>query len=298
VTLPAATRIRQFPDRPEWQDHIDQHSENLGGSKVPMCPHPRGQCADAFKSAQELKFHLQDVHCVELRKGCKRSSPESEVDTRPRKIKSPVYANPHEACVKQEYKFVDKAANLWSRETSRKPTASSISSKGSTPTPDWDADLAQSRSYTPPSSTCSDELDKIDPILLAGSTLPSIGPSTYDATEVVDLTNLDSETTHPIDSIVSPNERRDSSIGDSRIKQDPEHPPVASVRGIYDEPIDAELEDGQFLVERLLGKRVRRVRRRKAVQYLVRWKGYTEEENTWEDVQELRRLRFESVNLE
>lgn len=59
---------------------------------------------------------------------------------------------------------------------------------------------------------------------------------------------------------------------------------MASVQAIYDEPADIKLEDDQFLVERLLGKRVRRVRRHKVVQYLVKWKGYTEEENTWEDV--------------
>ncbi|KAL8880142.1 MAG: hypothetical protein Q9192_008083 [Flavoplaca navasiana] len=208
-----------------------------------MCPHPRRQCADAFKSVQELKFPLQDVHCVELRKGCKRSSPETELDIRPRKIKSLGYANRHEACVKQEYKFVDEAAKLWSRETFRKPTASSISSKGSAPTPDWNADLAQSGSDTLPSFSCSDELDKIDPILLAGSTLPSIGLITSGTTEAVDLTSLDSQTTHPLDRIVPPNECRDGSIGESRAKQDLEHPPVVSVRGIYDEPIDVELDN-------------------------------------------------------
>ena len=220
--------MRQFLDRAEWQNHIDQHNENLGGSEAPMCPHSRWQCADAFQSVQELEFHLQDVHCVELRKECKRSSPESEGDTRPRKIKCSNHANRHSPCFKQEYKFVDEAAKVWSRETSRKQTASSISSKGSTPTPDWNADLIQGGSDTPPSSTCNDELDKIDPILLAGSTLPSIGPSTSDATEAVDLTSLDSQTNHPLDSIVSPNECRDGSIGESRTKQDLEHPPVAS----------------------------------------------------------------------
>lgn len=43
------------------------------------------------------------------------------------------------------------------------------------------------------------------------------------------------------------------------------------------------MDDNQFLIESLLGKRVRRVRKRKVVQYLVKWKGYPEEENTWTD---------------
>ena len=167
---------------------------------------------------QELKFHLQDIHCVELRKGCKRSSPESEVDTRPRKIKSPGDASrpnlniESEAYIKQEYKFVDEAAKLWSRETSRESTSPSISSKGSTPLLDWNADSAQSGSETPPSSTYSDGLDKIDPSLRAGATPPSIGSSllspdyyatvvsTHDASEIVDLTTLDSETTYHLGS--------------------------------------------------------------------------------------------------
>lgn len=85
-------------------------------------------------------------------------------------------------------------------------------------------------------------------------------------------------------SIVSPNECRDGSIKESRTKQQGlEHPPVASVEAIHDEPADIDLADGQFLVERLPGKRVRRVRRHKVVQYLVKRKGYTEEENTWEN---------------
>lgn len=79
--------MRQFLNRSEWQDHIDQHSENWGGDKAPICPHPRGLCVDAFQSVQELKFHLQDVHCVELKEECKRSSPESEGGTKLRKLK-------------------------------------------------------------------------------------------------------------------------------------------------------------------------------------------------------------------
>jgi len=77
----------------------------LGGSKALICLHPQGLCADAFESVQELKFHPQDVHYVVLRKGYKRSSPESEVDTRLRKIKSKGDANGHEAYFKQEYTF-------------------------------------------------------------------------------------------------------------------------------------------------------------------------------------------------
>jgi hypothetical protein len=66
-------------------------------------------------------------------------------------------------------------------------------------------------------------------------------------------------------------------------KQDLAYAPSAGIEALQEEPTILDLEDGQFLVERLLEKRVRRVKRRKVVQYLVKWKGYPEEENTWAD---------------
>jgi hypothetical protein len=217
VTLPATIRIQQFPDRLKWQGHIDGHVGKLDDIKLPTCRHPRVQCAEVFASVQELKFHLQDIHCVELGKGLKRSSPESEVDTRPRKIRRPGDTNvtdidiETEVRIKQEYQFVDEAAKLRSRDVSWKSTTSSISSKHSTSTPDWNVDSVELGTETPPSSTCSDELDNIDPRLRAGATPPFMGSSlslgsnnnatavsALDTIEVVDLTGLDSEPTHPL----------------------------------------------------------------------------------------------------
>lgn len=43
-------------------------------------------------------------------------------------------------------------------------------------------------------------------------------------------------------------------------------------------------EDNQYSVERLLGRRVRRLggrNRRKVIQYLVKWEGYGNEHNGW-----------------
>ena len=218
--LPATARMQQFPDRLKWQLHIDEHVGMLDGSKASICPHPRTQCTEAFESVQEFKFHLQDVHCVVPGKGLKRSSPESDPDTKPRKFRRPLETNLSdinmeiEVRIKQEYQFVDEAAKLRSRDTSRKSTTSSISSKRSTSTPEWNVDSVERGTETPPSSTCSDELDNIDPRLRAGATPPFVGSSLspgnnnatavpfHNATEVVDLTGLDSEPTHalaPID---------------------------------------------------------------------------------------------------
>jgi hypothetical protein len=64
-----------------------------------------------------------------------------------------------------------------------------------------------------------------------------------------------------------------------------ECPLPASIRAIpgIDPPAAVDPDDCQFIVERLVRKRVRAVRRRKIVQYLVKWKGYPKDENTWED---------------
>ena len=78
VTLSAAARMRQFLDRPAWQGHLDQHNERLEVSEAAKCPHPRAHCDEAFDSAQELRFHLQDVHCAGCTKGLKRSGVKDE----------------------------------------------------------------------------------------------------------------------------------------------------------------------------------------------------------------------------
>lgn len=60
--------------------------------------------------------------------------------------------------------------------------------------------------------------------------------------------------------------------------QDDGYPPPASVQEIQDidPPVAVDPDDRQFLVERLVRKRVRG----KRVQYLVKWQGYPENENT------------------
>jgi Chromo (CHRromatin Organisation MOdifier) domain len=78
----------------------------------------------------------------------------------------------------------------------------------------------------------------------------------------------------------------DGSIAESMAKlQADEYPPPASIRAIpgIDPPAAVDPDDCQFIVERLVQKRIHKVRRRKIVQYLVKWKGYPEDENTWEN---------------
>jgi hypothetical protein len=156
--LSASARMRQFLDQPEWQDHLDQHNRKLEVSEVPKCPHPRAQCSEAFKSAQELRFHLQDVHYAKPTKGLKRSSVEHEAGSKPFKVKRASSANPRssgtetDAYHKQEFKFIDNAAKMWDLEIHVQSTPSLIGSNGSTPMPDWITDKNESAIETTPSS--------------------------------------------------------------------------------------------------------------------------------------------------
>lgn len=125
ASLPASVRMQQFLDRLNWQDHVDEHLEKPDDAKLPTCRYPRTQCTEAYPSMQDLKFRLQDVHCVDLRRGCKRSSPDRDADPRPLKTRISGDAQRHDldlwsaAGIKQEYKFVDEAAKLSTKEVSR-----------------------------------------------------------------------------------------------------------------------------------------------------------------------------------
>lgn len=200
-SLSATVRAQQFPDRLKWQSHIDDHIAKLDERKTPICPHPRTQCTEAFSSMQDLKFHLQDVHCIELRRGCKRPSPESEGDPGSRKVRISGDVQPRgsdlrtAADIKPEYKFVDEAAKMSVREVPRRLTGSLTSSRGSTPSLDWNPESARSGSETPPSLAYSAHLDMIDPRLLVETSRPPLRSSTDGITESVDLTGMDEDTT-------------------------------------------------------------------------------------------------------
>jgi hypothetical protein len=122
-TLPVTIPFHRFPDRGMWKEHIHEHNGNLGHNNTPKCPSQRPQCAEAFESEQELKFHLQDVHCFELMKGFKRLNLEDEADVKPSEVKK-ARANHHGPDMKtdpssnQELKFVDETAKLWNQDTS------------------------------------------------------------------------------------------------------------------------------------------------------------------------------------
>lgn len=152
---------------------------------------------------QELRFHLRGVHCLKLTKRFKRSKPDDEVATKPRNVNRASDASRHcpgmeaDTCPKQEYKFVDEAAKLSGLETV-KSAISSISLKGSTPMRGWITDGNESCAETPPSSLCSDTIEKVDPLLLASVTVSgtSSRATVHDIIDVDNSMGLDGEKTH------------------------------------------------------------------------------------------------------
>ncbi len=56
-----------------------------------------------------------------------------------------------------------------------------------------------------------------------------------------------------------------------------------NIKIIQEKSIIVDLKNDQFLVEQLLQKQVHWVKRCKVVQYLVKWKEYSEKKNTWAD---------------
>lgn len=53
---------------------------------------------------------------------------------------------------------------------------------------------------------------------------------------------------------------------------------------------DEEMADGEFVVEAVLGERYNK--KKKVKEYLLKWKGYSDAENTWEPEANLVRLLF------
>lgn len=86
--LLAAERIKQFPTFTTWRNHLSDHSMT-GEKQAPGDPNSLRyphltllhlslpQCEDAFKSTQDVNFHLQNVHCAQFVKA-KRSNPAGE----------------------------------------------------------------------------------------------------------------------------------------------------------------------------------------------------------------------------
>ena len=152
-------------------EDINDQIEELDGCKATKCLHPRPKCVDAFPSFLEMKFHLQNVHCIEFTKGVKRRRSSSKVDTMPARKKRSRQTKDHNPDMKVDmwpqftYEFVDETMKLCGRHSTGTSTPPLISSQCSSPL-NTAMDESIGAMETLVSSVCTDIFDKLDPHLL------------------------------------------------------------------------------------------------------------------------------------
>jgi hypothetical protein len=211
TALPATERMQQFPDLAPWREHLSGHlaileKQSPDDSKSLKCPLVSlPQCEDAFKSAQEVKFHLQNVHCAEFVKASKKSKLTDDVDAKPRnckKARTTFKQDPDVSigeCATQVYEFVDQTAEQWNQKSHRTSKISSstpsahrstslstapstapstpplVNSRSSTPLTEWAGDESEGEAHMPVPLSSSNIFENIDPSLLSQSATPLIG---------------------------------------------------------------------------------------------------------------------------
>lgn len=143
--------MQQFLDREKRKAYINGHIEMLDGCKATKCTYPRRKCVDAFPSVLEMKFHLQDVHCIEFTRGqTKYYDADVKLDSWPQFL----------------YEFVDETTKLCGQHATGTLTPPSISSDRSSPWNTSTTDEITDVTETPASSMCTDIFDKLDPRFL------------------------------------------------------------------------------------------------------------------------------------
>ena len=80
TALSASTWIQQFLNWEKWKAYINRHIKMLNSCKAIRCIHLRWKCINIFLFILKMKFHLQNIHCIELIKDIKRYRFSSEVN--------------------------------------------------------------------------------------------------------------------------------------------------------------------------------------------------------------------------
>ncbi|RAK89253.1 hypothetical protein BO79DRAFT_264611 [Aspergillus costaricaensis CBS 115574] len=65
-------RMKQFLDCSKWDSHINSYLSSEVLSNQYYCRHPA--CSENLESLMELKWHLEDVHCILPLRGKKRKA--------------------------------------------------------------------------------------------------------------------------------------------------------------------------------------------------------------------------------
>jgi hypothetical protein len=115
-----------------------------------------------------MKFHLQDVHCIEFTKGVKRGRSGSEPETMPARKKRSRQTKDHDQDVKLDtwpqftYAFVDETTKLCGKHGPGTSTPHLMSSDRSSPSNTSATDEITDATETPASSVCTDMFEKLD----------------------------------------------------------------------------------------------------------------------------------------
>lgn len=81
---------------------MNRHIKRLNDCKAIKCLHSRLKCVDAFQFVLKMKFHLQNVHCIDFIKDIKRRRSDSEVKFEPDRRKRSRRTKNHDLNVKLE----------------------------------------------------------------------------------------------------------------------------------------------------------------------------------------------------
>jgi hypothetical protein len=165
----------QFYGKVEWRDHIsdyfrifEKYVRSLYKGTSPKCLISRSHCPNAFKSAQQVKFHLQNNHGAEFVKTAKKSRPLDKVDAGCPKTKRVRGVIKRELEAKESsepaYEFVYQTAEQWSQKA-RAPVLAPIplllsrTSSTAPSTAPSTPPLLNSRALTPVTEYVADECD-------------------------------------------------------------------------------------------------------------------------------------------
>jgi hypothetical protein len=72
-------RMHHWIWRQHWSAHVREHIEKLerrekgGGLVVIECPHANSGCPKSFQSVLQLRFHLQDIHGIDMNAGVRNA---------------------------------------------------------------------------------------------------------------------------------------------------------------------------------------------------------------------------------
>ncbi|OBT56677.1 hypothetical protein VE04_03810 [Pseudogymnoascus sp. 24MN13] len=315
TSLPATQRMQQFPDRTSWQRHIAKcipdYVESLDGKEFLPCPHPL--CCAILCSESELWCHLDDSHSTckpNLRKRKGEEDGRVDISSAKKRKRPKLQARPKNE--DSGSKFVNKSAMDFDPASTEvidmKVVSRNSSPYYSTSTNSiWDGPDDNSDDLNTDTSLSDDIFDVFSN---PGDECQSPWETPLEGTNDAEPWNPD-EVTHAsslsgnlpgcdtppcvsndLKELIDPRLLDDfpySVSGLPSIANSPENyipgnhegattQPLCSSQGFESQPVAINAEDGIWEVEALLAKS----EERNTTWYLVKWKGFAHEDNTWE----------------